>query len=55
MNFLVFFSTLMWIRQTIKHSSENVVKNVREYYSAELSEHDITLSEKDLTVFVNNL
>ncbi|MBR6223113.1 MAG: amino acid permease [Lachnospiraceae bacterium] len=52
--FLVFFSTLMWIRQTIKESSDTVVENVDDYYSLELSEHGIEQTPEDKEE-VNNI
>lgn len=45
--FLIFFTSLMWIRQATKGETEKVVNNVSSFYTDELSEHGIALNESE--------
>ena len=45
--FLIFFTSLMWVRQATQAEAQNVVDSVSGYYTAEMSEHGVTPDEAD--------
>ena len=44
--FIVFFTSLMWIRQSNKSSAEKVLTNISEYYEGELAANGVEESEE---------
>ena len=45
--FLIFFTSLMWIRQSTQENTENVINNVSTYYSGQFEEHGVTQTEEE--------
>ncbi|MBQ9383728.1 MAG: amino acid permease [Ruminiclostridium sp.] len=44
--FIVFFTSLMWIRQSNKSSADNVIMHISEYYEDEIAGNGIELSDE---------
>ncbi len=45
--FLIFFTSLMWVRQATQAEARDVVESVSSYYTEEMAQHGITLDEAD--------
>ena len=51
--FLIFFTSMLWLRQTTQDTSRTILNNLNDYYIEELEEHGITLNaiEKEDAVY----
>ena len=45
--FLIFFTTLMWVKQATQDTTHEVLRNLSEYNVAELAEHGIEMDENE--------
>lgn len=45
--FLIFFTSLMWVRQVSISETQDVVDSVSTYYADEMAEHGVAMSESD--------
>ncbi len=45
--FLIFFTSLMWVRQVSISETQDIVDNVSTYYNSEMAEHGVIMSEND--------
>ena len=45
--FLIFFTSTLWLRQATSDTTHQVLKNLNDYYSEELLEHEVIPSERE--------
>ena len=47
--FLIFFASMLWLREATHESTRHVLDNLSGYYVEELNAHDVTLNRKEKT------
>ncbi|MBR7024610.1 MAG: amino acid permease [Selenomonadaceae bacterium] len=45
--FLIFFTSMLWVREATSDAAQTVLGNLREYYTEELNEHGIPPSDRE--------
>ncbi|MBR2518490.1 MAG: amino acid permease [Selenomonadaceae bacterium] len=45
--FLIFFTSILWVRESISDSTKAVLTNLNDYYKEELSEHGIAMNRNE--------
>lgn len=46
--FLIFFTSLMWVRQATQAEAQSVVNNVSQYYTDEMEKHGVELNNREV-------